>query len=229
MTRPWKTGAAWWPITPPCASSGLTTGRGAVSVTNNATLQVWKNLQAGNFFMSNNAGLVVGNNQTVDLRGQFSFAQTDISRWNWGSGTALMLTGGGTFQALEVGGADTGLAGLPGDKNVNNYNFDLVKLSLAGSGTYAYLTDSIDNGHRSSNEALYVDALGVDPGTTLNLYGLHLYTYLSDQPHQVLAGEGILFGGGTIIDTPGLPLPSTLLLLGSGLLGLGAGLAKKKE
>ena len=61
-------------------------------------------------------------------------------------------------------------------------------------------------------------SLEVDPGTTLNLDGLHLYTYLNGSAHLVLAGEGSLFGGGTIIDaaTPPVPLPSTLLLLGSG-------------
>jgi hypothetical protein len=134
----------------------------------------------------------------------------------------LQLSGGGPLQALEIGGTDSGLAGLPSDPNVNNYNFDLVKLSLTGSNTYVYLTDALDNGHRSSPEALYVDFLEVDPGTTLNLDGLRLYTYLNGAAYRVMAGDGNLFGGGLIIDTtvPGVPLPSTLLLLGSGLLGL---------
>jgi hypothetical protein len=204
--------------------NGAVTGSGTVSVTDLGILQVLNNMQAGNFFLSNNSGLLVNDNLTVDLKGQFSFAQTDVAKWNWGSGTALMLSGGGTTsQALEVGGADTGPAGLPGDKNVNNYNFDLVKFILSGAGTYAYLTDAVDNGHRSSNEALYVDFLEVDPGTTLNLHGLHLYTYLDDAAYLVVAGDGYKFGGGIIIDSESteVPICSTLLLLGSGLLALG--------
>lgn len=97
------------------------------------------------------------------------------------------------------------------------------------SGTYVFLADWINNGNRSSDEALYVSDLDVLIGATLNLNGLHLYTYYNGI-HRVMAGEGNLFGGGIIIDTQVVPLPAGAWLLGSGLLALiGLGRRRRKS
>ena len=45
--------------------------------------------------------------------------------------------------------------------------------------------------------------LNVNPGATLNLNKLPLYTYLGTEIHRVQAGEGALFGGGQIINRSG--------------------------
>ena len=82
-----------------------------------------------------------------------------------------------------------------------------------------------DNGNRSSPEALYASVLDLETGTTLDLHGLHLYTYYLDDIVQVVAGDTRF--GGTIINSP-VPLPGTLLLLGSGLLGL-LGLSRRRR
>jgi hypothetical protein len=167
----------------------------------------------------------------VSLQKNFSFAQTDEQRWNWGNGFNLSLAGlGAQQQAIEIGGLDKGVV-LSGFSN----NFDLGALILSGDGTYGFLTDAINNGNRASSEVVYVDYLQVDPGTTLNLNGLKLYTQLAGLPYLVLPGDD--FGGGLIINDilftmsqelksdfmapmAVTPLPSSVIFLGSGLLGL---------
>jgi hypothetical protein len=91
---------------------------------------------------------------------------------------------------------------------------------IGENGTYVFLTDGIDNGHRSPgvSEVLYTNELGVDPGATLNLNRLALYTYLNKILHRVRAGEGNLFGGGTIIDISETPGPRSTPGLASPLL-----------
>ena len=115
------------------------------------------------------------------------------------------------------------------DENGFANNFNLHDFILEGDGTYAYLADLIDNGNRSSAEALYVEDLDVLTGTTLNLNGLNLYTNYNPGtdlgPYLVLAGDGTKFGGGTILNAP-VPIPGAVWLLGSGLIGL-AGLRKR--
>jgi mucin-19 len=215
--------------------NGGVSGSGNVSVNDGATLYLNAPVQAGNLTMSQLATFRCGNSSAVELQKNFSFAQTDEQRWNWGNGFNLSLAGqGAQQQAIEIGGLDKGVV-LSGFSN----NFDLAALILSGDGTYGFLTDAINNGNRASSEVLYVDSLRVDPGTTLNLNGLKLYTQKEGLPHLVLPGED--FGGGLIINvvlpTMSLklggdlmspmvvtPLPSSFLFLGSGLLGLlGAG------
>jgi hypothetical protein len=194
------------------------TGDGSVRVASTGALDLNANLTTGNFTMDNNALLNVANNKYIDLKGNFLFFQThgQEGNWQWGANSYLSMTGlGAREQRLEVGGKDGG-----GFDN----NFDLNKLSLSGANTYAFLTDWINNGNRSSDECLYVDDLYVEAGSTLNLNHLHLY----------LKGYGLVTptadwfnGHGRIIDDyKPVPLPSTLLMLGSALLGL-AGLRRK--
>jgi hypothetical protein len=146
--------------------------------------------------MREQASFRAANNATVDLNGNFAFAQTEDSKWQWGTNCTLKMSGdGASVQSLEIGGVDLGT-----DPGGFNDNFDLENLQLEGSGTYVYLADSIVNLNDLSDEALYVDHLEVGPGTTLNVSGLNLYAYLGGAPHLVIAGEGGLLGGGAIID-----------------------------
>jgi hypothetical protein len=176
------------------------TGNGSIWVADGAALDLRQNVETGNFYMRQEANLLVAGGHTVDSNGNFAFAQTDDARWGWANTCALKMSGEGeAWQSLEVAGQDLGsVAG--GFVS----NFDLAKLTIEGTDTYVYLADSIDNGNRSSDEAFYVNVLEVNPGATLNLNGLKLYTN-SNVPHLVIAGDS--FGGGTIIDEPSSVLP----------------------
>lgn len=173
---------------------------GNVSATDGATLDLGAGVLVGNLTMSLLAKLTATTTSLpIRLSGNLAFYQQDPAKWNGGSGFPLRLDGKGTWQALEVGGRDYGKAAA-GFSN----NFTLSELTLYGTNkARAYLVDQIDNGHRNSKpEALYVNSLKVEPGCTLTLNGLHLYTYLASVIHQVAAGEGGLFGGGAILDQP---------------------------
>ena len=173
---------------------GGSVARGDVSVNNGATLYLNAPVQTGNLNMSQLATFRCVNSAGVELQKNFSFAQTDEQRWNWGNGFNLSLTGqGAQQQAIEIGGLDKGVV-LSGFSN----NFDLGALILSGDGTYGFMTDAINNGNRASSEVLYVDYLQVDSGTTLNLNGFKLYTQQEGLPYLVLAGDD--FGGGLIIN-----------------------------
>ena len=107
-------------------------------------------------------------------------------------------------------------------------NFDLSDLFI-GAGAHVYLGDFQDSGNRAHedryfpdylDEALYVDTLYLAAGSILNLNGLHLYYH------------NLISEGGQIIDfsigqSEPIPEPSTILLLGSGLIGF-AGFRRKK-
>jgi hypothetical protein len=194
--------------------SGGITGNSAVSLLGNATLNILSNLQVGNLNMSQFANLAVQNGQTVGISQDFTFAQQTPSSWNWGARTTLLMDGSGTPQSLEVGGKDYGYVPA-GFSN----NFNLQNLDINGAGTYVYLTGSVNNGQLGGSgglaEALYVESLYIAAGDTLNLNGLHLYV-----DGFGLVGVGIWSNGGGLITGPMVPIPGTLLLLGSGLLGL---------
>jgi cytoskeletal protein CcmA (bactofilin family) len=194
------------------------TGDGKVGVS--GTLKIGQNLQAGSLSMNSPGKLLVADNVTIDLKGNFSFGQLETSRWGWGSNTTLMLSGHGNV--IEVGGNDFSYD-LDGFSN----NFNLVNLSI--NGAFANLLDAIDNGHRGGlvgavDEALYVDSLYIGEGAILNLNGLHLYV---KDYGLVTATDDWFNGDGRVINYDGIvPLPPTLLLVGFGLLGL-AGLRIK--
>ena len=148
------------------------TGAGSAETADNATLNIQQNLGAGDFTMANLGTLQVAVNRVVTLTGDFTFYQTDETKWNWSVPSSLQMSGAGTQkQTLEIGGRDLGqvMAGF-------SDNFQLPSLLLGDSGTIVTLVDEIDNGNRSSPEALYVGSLTVNTGTTLYLNGLNLYT-----------------------------------------------------
>lgn len=109
------------------------------------------------------------------------------------------------YDPFEVAGTDRG-ASLPGFTN----NFVLGNLKL-GAGSWLRLLDNSDNNGVSDAEALYVSNLELGSGATLDLNNLHLY-------YQHLTNNGGSFVNGSPQQV--VPVPGTLLLLGSGLLGL---------
>jgi hypothetical protein len=193
--------------------SGMITGNGNFHVSDNATLNLFGgyDLQIGNFSMDRLATLNISDSKVIDLKKNFSFSQTDTAKWVGGDYITLQMSGDGSApQSLEVGGKD-----LLAVANGFNNNFNFARLTIMGENTYVLLVDSIDNGHRASAEALYVPFLDVNPGSTLNLNRIHLYTYFDGEVHRVIAGEGDMFGGGNIIDKPErkVALPFLNLLL----------------
>ena len=113
----------------------------------------------------------------------------------------------------------------------------LATLNVTSSKTLALSKDFI---FAQADEALYVDNFNVfgsgdhlEPHATLNLNKLHLYILKGGLPKLVTTADSWQpwVGGGEIIDdfTP-IPAPSTILLLGSGLLGLlGGGFRFRKK
>jgi hypothetical protein len=184
------------------------TGNGNVLVADNAVLElaassaVAVDFHAGNLNMTLLAGLNVQGwagsaTRTVGLSGNLSFAMQDVSKWIWGINSPLNMNGGVAWQSLEIGGQDLGLV----EGGFTN-NFAIPKLTVTGSGTNVRLVDDIDNGHRGTGgfEVLYANELIVGPGATLGLNGKVLYTHYAGAVHRVAAGEGGIFGGGTILE-----------------------------
>jgi hypothetical protein len=198
-------------INQPIMRAPLPYGPGQIEVKTGGTLDVKANVETGNLIMGSEAMLYVGNLKIIDLKGDFIFEQQNAAYWSWGAGSVLQMSGEGGLQRLEVGGTD--YLGTPPQAFSNN--FDLPSLKILGAGTQAYLTDLIDNGHRSSPEALYVESLFIESGSTLFLNGINLYTF------NGLVEPGTWVNGGGLVSAGAVPLPGSVILLGSGLLGLG--------
>ncbi|MBN2378107.1 MAG: PEP-CTERM sorting domain-containing protein [Sedimentisphaerales bacterium] len=174
----------------------------------------------------------------ISVGGNFSFATQAETAFSSAAGI-LAMDGAGTFvnpQFLEVGGEDLGLPAnltdptvIPGD----NGNFAIGQLIVGqeGQSTIVTLLDAIDNGNRSSLEALYLPGFGSDGlqilgGSTLFIDAINVYAFLD--------GEWLLlndqFVGGitqismsSLTDNPAadgfitiIPEPATLSLLGLG-------------
>jgi hypothetical protein len=181
------------------------TGAGTVLVKDTGTLDQRADIQARDLRLDVGSTLKTSVGK-ITLSGDFSFNQTVEAKWPYGFGW-LIMSGGQAIQALEVGGSDVGLSATGGYQN-----FGVSNLKVEGAGTRVSLVDLVDNGNRAAlgHEVLYVYSLSVNPGATLNLNGLRLYADIGPEntPHRVVAGEGSLFGGGTIVDETGTPAPT---------------------
>jgi hypothetical protein len=167
----------------------------------------------GDFSVGSDGRFFAVAGSTVALTGgnfiNHSTAPTNL----WGLGNlSLKFAGGGpAWQTLEIGGRNYGQ-----DSQGFTDNFHLADLTVTGNNTRVSLQDDSDNGNRgfgNAPEALYVNTLHVNPGATLNLNKLPLYTYHDSQIHRVRAGDGALFGGGRIIDSGRVAGAILLLLL----------------
>ena len=183
------------------------TGSGGLIVKGNGYLQIMNAaIQAGNMEMDAGARLSNVLNKKITLSGSLRLRQTDETTWT--AFPELTMAGISAGQSLEVIGSDLG----PTWSGFAASNFLFKSLTVTGSGTWVTLVDVFDNGNRgaSGREALYVNYLYVNPGATLNLNGLKIYTLASGEsnPHLVVAGDGSKFGGGTIVDESANPAPT---------------------
>ena len=104
--------------------------------------------------------------------------------------TLIFKGGPGQVDEVEVAGEDLRL-----DREAWRDNFALGTLQLGGAAVGRIrLVDNVDNHKPACREALYVGALVVNPGSTIDLGGLNLYFLKDDQPKQLFAGDANLDG-----------------------------------
>jgi len=151
----------------------------------------------------------------------FNNASVENAQWSTDN-TVFQFNGGsrdmGDPQLLEVAGIDIGSTAAGWTDN-----FVFGTLEIGSSATYVQLVDSFDNSADClggyceiwNREALYVDNLVLDAGTVLDLAGLNLYVLgnFTDNGGSIL--------NGTVTLASAVPLPATVYLFASGLLGLG--------
>jgi hypothetical protein len=150
---------------------------------------------------------------TINMTGaHFNNLSTDPDNLSGLESLTLVFTGGSDTDPLsfEVAGQDLGpvMAGY-----TNNFALDTLQLGDGDQTAYLVLFDKNDNNSSGvlGDEALYVYTLILGVGSTLDLNFFHLYC----QSFTNLGGT-ILNGGIQVV-----PLPGSVLLLGTGLLGLG--------
>lgn len=179
-------------------------GNGSVEA-DGGKLDIQANLTTKDLTLTSKAGtglnVVKPNSWTpapiVEVTGNFLYSLNDPSKWNWGTGTTLKMSGPqDEWHFLEAGGS----------------GFSLRTLNISGD---IALVDWYDNTPGSGAEALYVDSLTWD-GSTLNLNGRSLYVNGIEVLEGAYDGKVI----NELLPNPNVPLPPTVWLLGSGLLGL---------
>jgi len=180
----------------------------------NVTLALNTNLSARDLTLNQAGILNVATGNTITLTGNFSNNGVTPNQWLPAAGFNLAVNPALTNSTFEVGGFDYGEAST-GFSN----NFNLNTLTLNG---VLQLWDANDNSGRGGahgyQEVLYLtDLLGDGSGDVLDLNGLWCYVMKDGNPYALTDG---LYHGVLVQNSP-VPIPGSVILLGSGLLGLG--------
>jgi hypothetical protein len=199
-------------------------GGGTLNV---AHLEVGNSTGAGTFTIENAASVInvsqtltFGANATFNAAAGSTINMTGSNFYNFStnpanvdmSGLRMFFSNSGASDTFEVAGTDFG-ALMEGFTN-NFKNFALGTLELT-NGITLTLLDTFDNNSSNSllDEVLYVYDLILGDGATLDLGGLKLF-----YANLTLGDDAYIING--ISQQVVVPLPSTLLLLASGLGGL---------
>lgn len=184
-------------------------GSGALDT---ATLALQNNLGAHNFTLNQAATLNVASGKTITLNGNFNNYANNTSQWQPAAGFNLVMTGNGS--TFEVGGKDYGSVGTGFSSN-----FNLAILNLPATADLI-LEDLYNNGNQGgvhgTPEALYISSLTGSSGAVLDLNHLWCYVLQDGVPYALPDG---LYNNVLVENSP-VPIPGSVLLLGSGILGL---------
>jgi hypothetical protein len=186
-------------------------------------------LYANNFTMEQGSTLSVAANNQIQVGGNFSFQQTNPASWT--DLPDLKLNGAFLFnpvtkgydipETLEVGGVN-------GHGITNNFGLNSLTIGYCVYSAYVKLVDQYANatpsGWTPGSEVLYLNSLLLGSTsnypTTFDLNNILVYV------NGVPLADGN-YNGITVINAP-VPIPGSVLLLGSGLLGL-AGLRRFRK
>jgi hypothetical protein len=211
--------------------TGKTTNNsgGTFDMTNNSTAQfdaAFENLggpQTFNHLVINTTGYMKDTAaDTITIKGNFENRSTQNTSWDTSAATLKLSSGASHNLSIAGDNAD----GRSPAGYANNFSWDT--LDITGSGTiYLY-----DGNTGNVGTALYVNnlkGLTFSDTTLTNDFQLgtgqsgdyFIYYLPTDARNEYLGGGTytLSLGAGTLTAAP-VPLPGTLLMLGSGLLGL---------